>query len=58
MQPVGSGSTDSQRVGFPIGSALSGYFDTTVRLPINNPATLLASAENSGAIVFVGVEVV
>jgi hypothetical protein len=43
--PVGPGSTDQQRVGFPIGTGVSGQ-TYTARIPIVNPALLSVSAEN------------
>lgn len=56
--PVGSGSTDQQRVGFPMYGTYSGNVDPGTRIQISNPAFLSVCAENSGQIVFYGVEAV
>lgn len=54
-QAVGSGSTDGQRVGIPIG-ATSGQFFQPMRINVANPALLSACAETSGGFLFVAVE--
>lgn len=56
-QAVGSGTTDAQRVGFPIGGSTSGQlFYQSTRINISNPALLSASAETSGGILLIGIE--
>lgn len=54
--PVGSGSTDLQRVGFPIYPTFSGNLANIQYIETGNPSILNASAEQSGQILFIGVE--
>lgn len=53
---VGSGSTDFQRVGFPIYPSFSGQSPFINRFTISNAAFLNLSAETSGQIVFYNIE--
>lgn len=56
--PVGSGTTDQQRVGFPIVAPYSGVtsaLDTGTTITISNPSFLRVSAEFSGGIAFYAV---
>lgn len=54
--PVASGTTDAQRVGFPLFTVSGSNVGGTARLTISNAANLKVAAETSGQTVFYMIE--